>query len=70
MKFQIRLFKRVDGAWGVVDEKGKSNGMISNLQNAEADMIANEFTLCCRRSEAVDFLWTIDHPAVALAIKS
>ena len=70
LNFQIRLFKRFDGVWGQVDEKGKWNGIVSNLQNGEADIGATLLTLCCRRTEVIDFLWSIDLPSEAFAIKS
>ena len=70
LKFQLRIFKRFDGGWGSVDENGKWNGMIANLLNGEADFVATELELCCRRTEAADFLWTIDHPTYVFAIKS
>ena len=70
LNFQIRLFKRFDGGYGVVDENGNWSGMVSNLHNGEADIGVAEFTYCCRRTEVVDYLWTIDHPTDVFAIKS
>ena len=70
LNFQIRLFKRFDGGWGKVDENGKWNGMLSNLENGEADIGVNGFMLCCRRTEVVDFLWSTDNPSEVFAIKS
>ena len=70
MNIRFRLFTRFDRKWGRLDENGKWNGMVSNLHNGEADIIATELTLCCRRTEAADFLWTIDHPSYVFAIKS
>ena len=70
LNFKIRLFKRFDGKWGTVDENGTSNGMLSNLQNGEADIGVAMFTLCCRRTEVADFLWSIDPVSAVLAIKS
>ena len=70
LNFQIRLFKRFDGGWGKVDEDGKWYGVVSNLQNGEADIAAVGLFLCCRRTEAVDFLWSIEHPTEVFAIKS
>ena len=70
LNFQIRLFKRFDGEWGSVDENGTSNGMLSNLQNGEADIGLAIFTLCCRRTEVADFLWSTDPVSTVFAIKS
>ena len=70
LNFQLRLFIRFDGGWGKIDENGKWNGLISNLQNGEADIGAVVVFLCCRRTEAVDFLWSTEHPIEVFAIKS
>ena len=70
LNFQIRLFKRFDGEWGSVDENGTSNGMLSNLQNGEADIGLAIFTLCCQRTEVADFLWSTDPVSTVFAIKS
>ena len=69
MKFQIRQFRRFDGGWGAIDEKGNWNGMISNLRNGEADIITTDLTICCRRTETVDFLWALAEGREAFAIK-
>ena len=70
LNFQIRLLNRIDGGWGTVDENGNWNGMVSNLHNAEANIAVAELTLCCRRTDVADLLWTIDHPNLVFAIKS
>ena len=69
LNFKFRLFRRFDGKWGSIDENGNWNGMISNLIRSEADIVATGLTLCCRRTEAADFLWTISHAKEAFAIK-
>ena len=70
LNFQIRLFKRFDGGWGKVDKNNTWNGMLSNLENGEADIGVAFFTLCCRRSEVVDFLWSTDNPHEVFTVKS
>ena len=70
LKFRLLYLKRFDGGWGSIDENGKWNGMILNLLNDEADFVASELEICCRRTEAADFLWTIGHPSYVFAIKS
>ena len=69
LNFKFSLFKRFDENWGSIDENGNWNGMISNLVSSEADIVVTGLTMCCRRSEAVDFLWTINHAVEAFAIK-
>ena len=71
LNFNIRQFKRIDGEWGTLNkETGKWNGMISNLKNGEADIITGTLTICCRRTEAVDFLWPLGSVSFGFAIKS
>ena len=71
LNFNIRQFKRIDGAWGSLNkETGVWNGMISNLKNGEADIITGDLTICCKRTEAVDFLWPLATKSYGLAIKS
>ena len=71
LNFKIRQFKRFDGGWGSLDKKtGKWNGMFSNLINGEADLASVPFTICCYRSEAVDFIWTLSHDWLGFSIKS
>ena len=70
LNIRIRQFKRFDRGWGKLDTAtGKWSGIISNLINGEADVGIGSFTICCRRTEAVDFLWTISQPREAFAIK-
>ena len=69
LNFKFSLFKRFDENWGSIDENGNWNGMISNLVSSEADIVVTGLTMCCRRSEAVDFLWTINNAVEAFAIK-
>ena len=70
LNFKLRQFIRFDGIFGSIDKKtGKWSGMISNLINGEADFSSAAFTLCCRRTEAVDYLWTIGHSFEVFAIK-
>ena len=71
LNFKIRQFKRFDGGWGSLNkETGKWNGMFSNLINDEADLATVPFTICCYRSEAVDFIWTLSHDYLGFSIKS
>ena len=44
--------------------------MLSNLENGEADIGVAFFTLCCQRTEVVDFLWSTDNPPEVFAKKS
>ena len=69
LNFKIRLFKRFDGKWGSIDENGNWNGMISNLMSSEADIVVTGLTMCCRRTEVADFLWTINHAVEAFSIR-
>ena len=69
LNFKFSLFKRFDENWGSIDENGNWNGMISNLMSSEADIVVTGLTMCCRRTEAADFLWTINHAVEAFAIK-
>jgi hypothetical protein len=69
LNFKFRLFKRFDENWGSIDENGNWNGMISNLMSGEADIAATGLTMCCRRTEAADYLWAIDNPIEVFAIK-
>ena len=70
LNFQLRLFKRFDGGWGKVDENGKWNGLISNLYHGEADIGATGLTLCCQRTEVVDYIWSVNTLPGVFAIKS
>ena len=71
LNFNIQQFKRIDGEWGALKkETGKWNGMISNLMNGEADMITATLSQCCKRTEAVDFLWPLASIKYGFAIKS
>ena len=70
LNFNIRQFKRFDGAWGSLNkETGVWNGMISNLKNGEADMITATLNICCKRTQAVDFLWPMSTLNLGFAIK-
>ena len=70
LNFKIRQFRRSDGGWGSLDkETGQWSGMISNLVNNEADLITASLTLCCKRSEAVDFLWVLATQSLGFVIK-
>ena len=71
LNFNIRQFKRIDGEWGNLNkETGEWNGMISNLKNGEADIITGSLTICCMRTEVVDFLWPLATISFGFAIKS
>ena len=71
LNFNIRQFKRIDGQWGTLKkETGEWNGMISNLKNGEADIITAVFSICCKRTEALDFLWPLATRNYGFAIKS
>ena len=69
LNFKFRLFKRFDENWGSIDENGNWNGMVSNLISGEADIIVASLTMCCRRTEAADYLWAISNPIEVFAIK-
>ena len=43
--------------------------MLSNLIDGEADIAVADITLCCRRTEVVDYLWTISQPRETFVIK-
>ena len=41
LNFRVRQFKRIDGIWGMFDKSiGQWNGVISNLIDGDADLIA------------------------------
>ena len=44
--------------------------MISNLKNGEADIMTGSMAICCKRTEAVDFLWPLASTSYGFAIKS
>ena len=69
LNFEFRLFKRFDENWGSIDENGNWNGMISNLMSGEADIVGASLTMCCRRTEVIDYFWAINHPVEVFAIK-
>ena len=69
LNFKFRLFKRFDENWGSIDENGNWNGMVSNLVSGEANIIVSGLIMCCRRTEAADYLWAINHPIEVFAIK-
>ena len=71
LNFNIRQFKRIDGEWGTLKkETGEWNGMISNLKNGEADIMTGAMSICCKRTEAVDFFWPLASINYGFAIKS
>ena len=71
LNFHIKQFKRLDGHWGKFDIKSDQwIGMISNLVNEEADLITASMSLCCGRSKAVDYLWTLSKERYGFVIKS
>ena len=43
--------------------------MISNLVNGEADVMTTSLTLCCGRTNAVDYLWSLSFSTAGLLIK-
>ena len=70
LNFKIRQFKRLDGAWGSLNKETEEwNGMIANLMNGEADMITATLNTCCKRTQAVDFLWPMATQNLGFAIK-
>ena len=71
LNFQVRQFKRQDRGWGSLDsDTGQWNGMVSNLVNGEADLISVAFVICCGRTDAVDFIWTLSEGTLGFVIKS
>ena len=50
-------------------ETGNWSGMISNLVNGEADVMTTSLTLCCGRTNAVDYLWSLSFSTAGLLIK-
>ena len=70
LNFKIRQFKRIGGGWGSIDKvTGQWNGMISNLINGEADILTSSLTICCRRTEVVEYLWTLSLKRTCFGIK-
>ena len=71
LNFQVRQFKRQDGGWGSLDsDTGQWNGMVSNLVNGEADLTSAALVICCGRTDAVDFIWTLSEGTSGFVIKS
>ena len=71
LNFQVRQFKRQDRGWGSLDsDTGQWNGMVSNLVNGEADLISVAFVICCGRTDAVEFIWTLSEGTSGFVIKS
>ena len=50
-------------------EAGQWNGMISNLINGEADLIAAPVTKCCKRTKVIDFFGSFIIQSQGFAIK-
>ena len=66
----VQQLNRFDGGWGQLDkDTGQWDGMISNIINGEADLAIATLTICCGRTEVVDYLWTLAQPRPAFAIK-
>ena len=71
LNFQLRQFRRQDGEWGSRNSNtGQWSGMVSNLVNGEADLISVAFVMCCGRTDAVDFIWTLSEGTSGFVIKS
>ena len=71
LNFQLRQFRRQDGGWGSQNsDTGQWSGMVSNLVNGEADLISTAFVICCGRTNAVDFIWTLSEGTSGFVIKS
>ena len=71
LNFKTRLFQRIDRKWGIFNkESGKWEGMIENLQNGEADLIATSFTVTRSRVQAVDFILPLSENSMGFAVKS
>ena len=71
LNFTIRQFQRVDHSWGAYNkETGKWEGMVENLLNGEADLIATSFSVTNSRSEVVDHMMPISLQVLGFAIKS
>ncbi len=68
MNFTYRLFRRKDGMWGTVKDN-KTYGMLNDLSEGNADLIASSFTLMAARFAVIDYLpvMTIDKNAIFIS---
>ncbi len=69
MNFTYSLYKRKDGLWGTVID-GKPRGMLSNLYDGSADIIAAGFALSFVRSNFCQYLNPINSAKAGIFIKS
>ena len=50
-------------------ETGQWNGLISNQVRGEVDIGTAALTMCCKRTDAVDYLWPTSVTRESFAIK-
>jgi hypothetical protein len=74
LNFTTRIYKRQDGVWGggTIDKDGhvKTIGMITNLVDGSADLIATPLSIVPPRNLIVDFLLPITYNVASLHIGS
>jgi hypothetical protein len=74
LNFTTRLYRREDGSWGSgkLQDDGSyiANGMLKDLEDGNADMIATSFGIVYPRNLFVDFLPPITYDIGALYIKN
>jgi hypothetical protein len=74
LNFTTRLFKREDGVWGsgFIQDNGsfKTSGMITNLVEGSADILASSLGIVYPRNLFVDYLPPISYDVGALHIKN
>ena len=68
--FTYSLYRRLDGNWGGVDANGKLIGMVANLVEGSAEMIATVLTMTPWRNERITYLPGITSSKSAIAIRS
>ena len=71
LNFTVRLFKRKDSKWGAIQRStGKWNGMVGNILNGDADLIATSLTIFGSRIQVLDFMYPLSDVTLGFAIKS
>ncbi len=69
MNFTYNLYRREDTKWGSVTEDSVTTGMLWNLVEGEADMIAAPFQFSFLRREFVDYLPSMGADKLAIFIR-
>jgi ABC-type amino acid transport substrate-binding protein len=71
LNFTSNIYVRMDHEWGNIDKStGKWDGMISNLLDGSADLIANPMSITVPRSKVINFLPSLTIEEDAIIIKN